>query len=156
MDNTHSQKRYVTTDLRDVLLPEEYKRVEHSLKNYFHEVNIFSGLKLTDPEEYYTNNIRAPHVCWIGRCDLIGKDKRNRGNEWLYDKYWKGVPYDYFDLIALWTLTKKLKIYGTDNIFICSELIQRLFEYLDLLEYSIFPITPQEWQESSIMKTIIH
>lgn len=155
MDNTKSCKRFVSEDLKSVLLPEEFELIEHSLKSNYHEINVFSGIKLTKPEDYYTDNIYNPHVCWIGRYPYIDYDRIQKGNEWLFDKYREGVPYDYVDIIALWNIGKRIDILGSSNVYVCSELVQRCYEAVGLLTYSEIPMTPQEWQEHKMMTEVV-
>lgn len=153
MDNTIPRKRYISESLKKVILPEEYEFVQPSLKKGFKEVTIFSGVKLTYPHAYFTNNIRHAHACWIGRYEEMSDDMAKRGNEWLFDKYREGVPYDYFDILALWKWTKCLKVLGLSTIYICSELVQRCFEHLNIIQYSVAPVTPKQWQENPILKS---
>lgn len=155
MDLTKKQKRYVSEDLIEILLPEEYEEIKQTSVKRYDVFYVLSGIKLTDPQKYLTDNLNKPHICWIGRYEGIKQEDLIVGNEWLFDKCRNGVPYDYADIIALWGIIKKVKFWGIPNLYICSELIQRCYETIGLINKSIIPMTPQQWQENKMLKTII-
>lgn len=154
MDNTQKQKRYISTDLKNMIDPEEYKLVEHSLSGSFREVNIFSGVILSKSEKYYAENICSPHICWIGRFPQLTDPIIKNGNEWLFERFREGVSYDYLDILAQWKLTETWKILGSSNIYICSELVQRCFEHCGILAKQDAPMTPMNWQKLSNLITL--
>ncbi len=155
MDMTKKRKRYISRDLKNVLLPEEYLYVKHSCSDKFKEVNVFSGVIRSEPSKYFTDNIKSAHVCWIGRCQQLDRYQMDRGNEWLFEKHREGVPYDYLDIIALWDIAKKMKILGSSNIYVCSELVQRCYEHINILPKQIAPMTPMDWELDKRFKEVI-
>jgi hypothetical protein len=155
MDNSRCRLRYIARDGKNLLLPEEYDGVDPSQKKHFQKIRIFSGLKRTDPVEYVTDKSKSAHVCWIGRYSILDKESIRDGNEWLFDKYREGVPYDYYDLLALWKWTRKLRVFGNSSVYVCSELAQRCYEHINALEYSVTPMTPMDWQKSALMTSVV-
>lgn len=154
MDGGKFRTRYVSRELGQMVTPDEFSILEHSCKDLFEKVKIFSGVSLTEPQKYMTRRIRAAHVCWIGRMPSLAEKQLSSGNEWLYDKYRHGVPYDYADLIALWNISKSLQVIGSDNIYVCSELPQKCFEHIGVFRKSIIPMTPMDWQINKKIKRV--
>lgn len=156
MDNTSPQNRYVSIELGQILLPEEYDQVKHSLSDKFQEVRIFSGVKLTNPEKYFSKNIRNPHACWIGRYPFFDEEQKICGNEWLFEKVRSGVKYDYMDIPGLMAMAKNKKgVIGSTDVYVCSELVQKCYEHIGILRKTPIPMTPQDWQCFNIMRKVV-
>lgn len=155
MDMTKRIVRYVSDD-GDIKLPEEYEAMHYDMKLRYREVFIFSGLERHDPSKYYADNIYSAHVCWIGEYTRFDSGNLDDGNEWLFDKYRNGVPYNYADILLHWDFARKIgiNVMGSPEIYICSEMPQRLFEHLGVFQISNHVMTPMEWQVSPIIRTI--
>ena len=156
MTNTKYVFRFVNIENGRMLLPQEWVALKDGEQSMYRKVKILSGLKLSKPEKYFADNERRAHVCCIRRYINIDQKSMAIGNEWLYKRYKEGVPYDYNDIIALWNFAEKLgiNILGSQDIYVCSELPQKLFEYLGILEHSYIPMTPMQWQKSILMSEV--
>ena len=152
MDMTRWQPRYVSKDRKEIFGPEDLYDIAG--RKDLDTIRVFSGVKLTKPEEYFTDKIRDPHVCWIGRFPGFNDYTLNKGNEWLFETYREGVPYDLADILGEWVVTKKLKISGSSNVYICSELAQRCFEHICVLQKTITTMDPRDWQEFPFVVTV--
>ena len=154
MDMTKCRVRYISEEMQNILTSEEYDLVKHSLGGMFVKKYVFSGITKSSPEKYYTKNIKQAHVCNIQRSMILDRIQMGKGNEWLFEKYREGVPYDFNDIIALSGLSKKIKILGSSNIFVCSELVQRCYESIGVLPRNGIPMTPKDWCNNKLMKEV--
>jgi len=156
MTNTGSRVRFVNTENGRIILPQEYVALKDGEQSMYKKVKILSGLKMSQPDKYFADNENRAHVCCIKRYINIDKTDVGRGNEWLYKKYKFGVQYDYRDIVALWDFAEKLgiNVIGSKDIYVCSELPQKLFEFLGILQESFIPMTPMDWQRLKIMQEV--
>jgi hypothetical protein len=153
MDATKKKDIYISADGKKIIGEEEYHN-NADMRGKWTKTHIISGVKLTDPREYITNNIRDPHVCWIGEAPLTPKQIKD-GNEYLFDIYHHGRRYDYADVAGLWKVLSALHITGSPEELICSELAQRVYEHIGYFKHRVKPMTPRQWQISRKMKEVV-
>lgn len=147
MDVSKLRNRYIKDADGSILSPMEYIALSKGDRCGYRLLRVNSGLILSPIEKYMPVNKKDRHITWIGSPYGLGTDeKRFEANEKMFELYRKGVEYDYLDLLSFTSLTKKLKIGGTDDAFICSELPQRVFEQMGILPPAVAPMSPMQWQ----------
>lgn len=154
MDATSVQKRYYYTLTNEIFTPREYAQVKHAVERECIAFRIVSGCEITPWKEYATDNLRSPHICWIGRHPEVGTVAEDM-NEWYINKYRYGVKYDFCDLPTFMEWNKRIGIVGSKNEYICSELPEAAFQVMNIRtrDYSK-PWSPMDWQKDSKMVTI--
>jgi hypothetical protein len=148
MDHTKLRDRYVSTDGSNCILSqEEWVCFSEKDRKSFRKIQVTSGLILSPLEKYMTTNPKDAHVCWVGRSlGIRNGQMRNRANELMFEYYRMGVNYDYKDLFSFPSFLQKAKIHGSEDVLICSELPQRIFQHLGILNNIEKPMSPMDWQ----------
>lgn len=156
MDGTSLQDRYLN-ELDNVLIDKlDWDCLSPEDQALYRKVKINTGLMLRPFEKYITENVKNDHVCWIGRSLGIQDEAvLHAANELMFMYYHAGVEYDYKDLFSFPKFLKKLKLHGTEEVFICSELPQRVFQQLGIIRNVSQAMSPMDWQiNRTISRTI--
>lgn len=147
MDVTKMRTRYLKEVDGSIIAPEEWTLLDDGDKCAYKEIQVPSGLLLSEFNKYMPEKIRDRHITWIGRPYGLKTDAlRMEANEKMFDLYRKGVEYDYMDLMSFTSLASKYQMHGSKDVFICSELPQRVFEHLGIMPASEQPMSPMQWQ----------
>jgi len=147
MDETSLQDRYIN-ELEGKLIDKlDWDCLSPEDQLLYKKVKINTGCMLRPFEKYMTENVKDDHVCWIGRSlGLHDEHIRHAANELMFMYYHGGVEYDYKDLFSFPKFLKKLKLHGKEDVFICSELPQRVFQQLGIIKNVEQAMSPMDWQ----------
>jgi len=156
MDYTSLQDRYINESECSIIDKIDWECLSPKDQALYKNVKINTGLMLRPFEKYITENVKNDHVCWIGRPRRIQKESvLYAANELMFIYYRAGVDYDYKDLFSFPKFLQKLKLHGTEDAFICSELPQRVFQQLGIIRDVERVMSPMDWQiDRTITRTI--